>query len=86
MSCYDALFVVQRALRDLKFLKKSFANLKATFVAEASRYQGVTGSTALDPAGDRLNGDFDFWAIRPQNGSYGWVRIAAYNNGVLRLF
>ncbi|PYL29611.1 MAG: hypothetical protein DMF39_06870 [Verrucomicrobia bacterium] len=86
LSCYDALFVVQRALRDLKFLKKSFANLKATFVAEASRYQGVTGSTALDPAGDRLNGDFDFWAVRPQNGSYGWVRIAAYNNGVLRLF
>src|SRR5437762_1878340 len=86
LSCYDALFVVQRALRDLKFLKKSFANLKATFVAEASRYQGVTGSTALDPAGDRLNGDLDFWAVRPQNGSYGWVRIAAYNNGVLRLF
>src|SRR5438552_40719 len=86
LSCYDALFVVQRALRDLKFLKKSFANLNATFVAEASRYQGVTGSTALDPAGDRLNGDFDFWAVRPQNGSYRWVRIAAYNNGVLRLF
>lgn len=86
LSAYDALFVVQRALRDLKFLKKNFANLKASFVAEASRHQGVTGSTALDPAGDRLNGDFDFWAVRPQNGSYGWVRIGTYNNGVLTLF
>jgi len=86
LSAYDALFVVQRALRDLKFLKKSFANLKATFVGEASRYQGVTGSTALDPAGDRLNGDFDFWAVRPQNGSHGWVRIGTYNNGALTLF
>ena len=86
LSAYDALFVVQLALRDLKFLKKSFANLKATFVGEASRYQGVTGSTALDPAGDRLNGDFDFWAVRPHNGNYTWVRIGTYSNGVLRLF
>jgi ABC-type branched-subunit amino acid transport system substrate-binding protein len=77
---------VQLALRDLKFLKKSFANLKATFVGEASRYQGVTGSTALDPAGDRMNGDFDFWAVRPHNGNYTWVRIGTYSNGVLTLF
>ena len=73
-------------LCDLKFLKKSFGNLKATFVGEASRYQGVTDSTALDPAGDRLNGDFDFWAMRPENGNHPWVRIGAYNNGVLTLF
>src|ERR1051326_64128 len=86
LSAYDALFVVQRALRDLKFLKKSFGNLKATFVAEAGRYQGVTGSTTLDPAGDRLNGDFDFWSVRPHNGSYRWVRVGAYSNGMLRLF
>ncbi len=86
LSAYDALFVVRRALRDLKYLKKSFANLKATFVGEANRYQGVTGSTALDPAGDRLNGDFDFWAVQSQNGNYNWVRIGTYNNGVLTLF
>ena len=86
LSAYDALFVVQLALRDLKFLKRSFANLKATFVGEASRYQGVTGSTALDPAGDRMNGDFDFWAVRPHNGNYTWVRIGTYSNGVLTLF
>ena len=72
-------------LRDLKFLKKSFGNLKATFIGEANRYLGVTGSTALDPARDRLNGDFDFWAVRPENGNYTWVRIGAYNNGVLTL-
>jgi len=86
LSAYDALFVVRRALRDLKYLKKSFANLKATFVGEANRYQGVTGSTALDPAGDRLNGDFDFWAVQSQNGNYNWMRIGTYNNGVLTLF
>jgi branched-chain amino acid transport system substrate-binding protein len=86
LSAYDALFVVQRALNDVKQPKKKFDNFKAAFVDEADHYHGVTGSTALDAAGDRLNGDFDFWAVRLQNGSYTWVRIGAYSNGVLTLF
>ena len=86
LSAYDALFVVQRALNDVKQPNKKFDNFKAAFVDEADHYHGVTGSTALDAAGDRLNGDFDFWAVRLQNGSYTWVRIGAYSNGVLTLF
>ena len=41
---------------------------------------------ALDAAGDRLNGDFDFWAVRLRNGNYTWVRTGTYNNGVLTVF
>jgi branched-chain amino acid transport system substrate-binding protein len=85
LSAYDALFVVQRALEDVGDLR-NFANFKTAFVDEADTYEGVTGSTALDAAGDRLNSDFDFWAVRFQNSSYGWVRIGTYNNGVLTLF
>ena len=85
LSTYDVLFVVQRALEDVGDLR-NFANFKAAFVNEANAYEGVTGSTALDAAGDRLNSDFDFWAVRPLNGSYGWVRVGAYINGVLTLF
>jgi branched-chain amino acid transport system substrate-binding protein len=85
LSAYDALFVVQLALVHAD-PQKNLDNFKAAFVDEAGHYQGVTGSTALDPAGDRLNGDFDFWVVRPQNGSYSWVRIGSYNNGVLTLF
>jgi branched-chain amino acid transport system substrate-binding protein len=85
LSAYDTLFVVQRALRDLKQFK-SFADFTEAFIREANTYEGVTGSTALDPAGDRLNRDFDFWAVRLENGSYSWVRIGTYNNGVLTLF
>jgi branched-chain amino acid transport system substrate-binding protein len=85
LSAYDALFVVQLALIHAN-PQKNFDNLKAAFVDEADHYHGVTGSTELDAAGDRLNGDFDFWAVRPQNNSYGWVRIGTYNNGVLTLF
>src|SRR5881392_1434478 len=85
LSAYDALFVVERALRDAGNLK-DFAGFKAAFVNATNTYSGVTGSTALDSAGDRLNADFDFWAVRPTNGSFGWARIGTYTNGTLTLF
>ena len=85
LSAYDALFVVERALRTVGSLK-DFASFKAAFVDAADAYSGVTGSTALDSAGDRLSADFDFWAVRPMNGSYGWVRIGTYANGSITLF
>lgn len=85
LSAYDALLVVNNALVHAN-PQKNFAKFKAAFVNEASHYNGVTGSTALDAAGDRENGDFDFWAVRPQSGRYDWVRVGAYNNGLLTLF
>jgi len=85
VSAYDALFVVQRALEDVGDLR-NFAAFKAAFVNEANTYQGVTGSTALDAAGDRLKRDFDFWAVRPQGGGYGWTRTGTYVDGVLTVF
>jgi branched-chain amino acid transport system substrate-binding protein len=85
LSAYDALFVVERALRVTGNLK-NFASFKSAFVDAANAYTGVTGSTALDSAGDRLNADFDFWAVRLRNGNYGWARIGAYTNGTLTLF
>ncbi len=85
LSAYDALFVVERALRDAGNLK-DFAGFKAAFVNATNTYSGVTGSTALDGAGDRLNADFDFWAVRPTDGSYGWIRVGTYTDGTLTLF
>ena len=85
LSAYDALFVVEQALQDAGNLK-DFAGFKAAFVNAANTYSGVTGSTALDGAGDRLNADFDFWVVRLTNGNYGWARIGSYTNGTLTLF
>jgi branched-chain amino acid transport system substrate-binding protein len=85
LSAYDALFVVERALRVTGNLK-DFASFKSAFVDAANAYSGVTGSTALDTAGDRLNADFDFWAVRQVNGTFGWVRIGTYTNGTITLF
>jgi branched-chain amino acid transport system substrate-binding protein len=85
LSTYDALFVVNLALVHAK-PETNFGEFKAAFVDEASHYNGVTGSTALDAAGDRNNGDFDFWAVRLSGPTPTWVRIGSYNNGVLTLF
>jgi branched-chain amino acid transport system substrate-binding protein len=85
LSTYDALFVVNLALVHAK-PQKNFGNFKAAFIEEAGHYRGVTGSTALDAAGDRESGDFDFWAVRLRHGIYSWVRVAAYSNGVLTVF
>jgi len=85
LSTYDALFVVNLALTHAD-PQKNFDNFKAAFVNEAGHYNGVTGSTALDAAGDRENGDFDFWAVRLSGATPTWVRIGTYTNGVLTLF
>ena len=85
LSAYDALFVVEQALRASGGLK-DFGSFRTAFVEAANNYSGVTGSTALDTAGDRLNADFDFWAVRPVNGSFDWTRIGAYTDGTLSLF
>jgi branched-chain amino acid transport system substrate-binding protein len=83
LSTYDVLFVLQRALQDVGDLK-NFAAFKAAFVSEADAYSGITGSLALNAAGDRANGDFDFWAVR----SDAWVRIGTYDSttGVITIF
>jgi branched-chain amino acid transport system substrate-binding protein len=81
LSTYDGLFVIQRALEDVGDLK-NFAAFKAAFKSEADVYQGITGSLALNSAGDRANGDFDFWAVRND----AWVLIGTYNNGSITIF
>jgi branched-chain amino acid transport system substrate-binding protein len=85
LSAYDALFVVERALRVAGNLK-DFASFKSAFADAANSYSGVTGSTALDAAGDRLSADFDFWAVRQVSGTFSWIRIGAYTNGTITLF
>lgn len=81
LSTYDALFVLQRALQDVGNLK-NFAAFKEAFVSEADAYSGITGSLALNSAGDRANGDFDFWAVRNNT----WIRTGTYSDGVVTVF
>jgi len=82
LSTYDALFILNHALQNSRRVG-DFANFKSAFVEAANNYTGITGSTALDAAGDRLSAAFDFWAVRFENGVPGWVRVARYKNGVV---
>jgi hypothetical protein len=47
-------------------------------------YNGVTGRTELNDAGDRKYAPYDFWAVRPTHkddtnkGSFEWATVAAY--------
>jgi branched-chain amino acid transport system substrate-binding protein len=84
LAVYDAVWVVARAYiasgatQDIERLKQ------AVTTAAASGY-GATGWTVLDEAGDRRYGDFDFWAIRMQEGVPRWTRVAVYESRVGRL-
>ncbi|HYC61840.1 MAG TPA: hypothetical protein VEK79_19970 [Thermoanaerobaculia bacterium] len=58
--------------------------MRESFSRNVQRYWGVTGPTALDAAGDRGIGNFDFWTIRQVNGAPDWVRTAQYNGRIAR--
>jgi branched-chain amino acid transport system substrate-binding protein len=89
LSAYDALGVATLAAvqaggtNDIEAFKKAFVQVAAS-------YSGITGSVALNDAGDRQAGDYDFWAIShaamptdpgangmPQE-LFAWTRVAGY--------
>jgi len=62
-----------------------FAALKAAFVSAANNFYGVSGWTALNDAGDRRFGDFDFFALSQSGTTSSWILRAQYDTqrGVL---
>ncbi|MGB7953726.1 MAG: penicillin-binding protein activator, partial [Candidatus Nitrosopolaris sp.] len=65
---YDSLWVAALTenstvgTKDINSLKKSFLHI-------ANSYTGITGDTSLNQAGDRRHADYDFWAIRANDGN-----------------
>lgn len=55
--------------------------LKTRMIAAAAPYLGATGSTSLNAAGDRSNGNFDFFALRAVDGGFAWERVAQFDTG-----
>jgi branched-chain amino acid transport system substrate-binding protein len=89
LSAYDALGVATLAAvqaggtTDIEAFKKAFVQV-------AANYAGITGSVALNAAGDRQSGTYDFWALchpamstaptangMPQD-LFAWTRVAVY--------
>jgi branched-chain amino acid transport system substrate-binding protein len=78
LSVYDAAWV---AILSAIEVQNDPTLLRESFSRNVQRYWGVTGPTALDAAGDRKIGNFDFWTI--QTGAT-WVRTAQYNGRIVR--
>jgi branched-chain amino acid transport system substrate-binding protein len=75
---YDSLWLA--ALTENAALRTMMPNdvnfLKKTFVHIADSYSGITGHTALNAAGDRSSGNYDFWAIKQgSNGAFTWQLV-----------
>jgi branched-chain amino acid transport system substrate-binding protein len=81
LSVYDAAWV---AILSAIEVSNEPALLRDSFSRNVQRYWGVTGPTALDAAGDRKIGNFDFWTITPVHGIPDWVRTAQYNGRIGR--
>ena len=51
----------------------------------ANSYTGITGNTSLDEAGYRKYGDYDFWAVKANNGtnndhSFEWKKVGVFKS------
>ena len=77
LAAYDALWVATLSYLATGGTNDS-ATLKKALQQTAGSYFGATGWTALNEAGDRKFGNYDFWAVREDNGTFLWERVARY--------
>jgi len=77
---YDAFWVAALAenatagTNDINYLKKTFLQI-------ANSYNGITGDTSLNKAGDRKYGDYDFWTIKRNNSNnnpFVWTQVGRF--------
>lgn len=81
---YDEFWVAALTLNNYTGTQQDdIGSLRQAFINTTNFYIGVTGRTELNEAGDRINGSYDFWAIRPlsedvnNKGSFEWTHVAA---------
>lgn len=79
LSAYDALRVAARAYVQTRGVG-NVATFKKALLETAESYSGITGSTALNEAGDRKLGSFDFWGVCGAGGAFQWIRLASYRS------
>jgi branched-chain amino acid transport system substrate-binding protein len=81
LAAYDAMQVAHLALLDAG-KDADVQTLRQAIVTTANAHRGLTGSTRLNDAGDRVSGNYDFWAVCPASGgAFQWIRTATYTVG-----
>jgi branched-chain amino acid transport system substrate-binding protein len=75
LAAYDAIWAIAYTIEANNGDVTDFAKLKTSFVEQANKHQGITGSDALDDAGDRASGIFDYFGITKStvDGTYSWA-------------
>ena|SRR5688572_1281619 len=87
LAVYDAVWVTAQSYLAAGGRGRVPA-LKNAFVTAANGFYGASGWTALNAAGDRRFGDFDFFALTQSGASSTWTLRAQFatQTGVLRRF
>lgn len=80
LAAYDAAWVIARTYISAGGGTDDLALLKQKFVEAAAAYSGATGNTALNAAGDRLSGNYDYWEITSGPAGFFWQRVGAYDS------
>jgi branched-chain amino acid transport system substrate-binding protein len=75
LAAYDALWTIAYTLEATKGSTGDFTKLKTTFVEQANKNAGITGPDALDDAGDRAAGTFDYFGIVKEGEAYVWKLV-----------
>lgn len=75
LAAYDAVWVMAMSYNSFPNAQPEFSQLKSEFVKQAEQYNGTTGSTRLNSAGDRATGAYDYWGIAKDGSSYKWVVV-----------
>ncbi len=75
LAAYDALWVMAMSYNTYPYTQPEFSQLKSEFVKQAKQYNGATGSTSLNAAGDRATGAYDYWGIAKDGNNYKWVVV-----------
>jgi branched-chain amino acid transport system substrate-binding protein len=82
---YDA-FWVAALTENATAGTKDINSLKKTFLQIADSYTGITGNTSLNEAGYRKYGDYDFWAVKANNGNnndrsaFEWKQVGTFKS------
>ncbi|MFA6085969.1 ABC transporter substrate-binding protein [Mucilaginibacter sp.] len=72
LAAYDALWAIAYTLESTEGSTTDIAKLKTSFVEQANKHAGIVGADALDTAGDRASGTFDYFGIIKDGAAYVW--------------
>lgn len=75
LVAYDAMWTIAYTIEANNGTTNGFATLKSLFVEQANSHSGIVGAGALDAAGDRASGTFDYFSIVKVGTTYVWKLV-----------